>query len=81
VACLAFLWSAQSSKLLRQVAINDTESGVRLSALWAYGFAEGEGAEELLLRQAECDSDARARASLVEMADCFAANEGLWWKI
>lgn len=61
VACLAFLWSARSNKLLRQVAINDTESGVRLSALWAYGFAEGEGAEELLLRQAECDSDARAR--------------------
>ncbi|MCA1565868.1 MAG: hypothetical protein LC803_09560 [Acidobacteria bacterium] len=81
VAGLAFLWSDRGRELLRQVALNDTELGVRLSALWAYGFAGGEGAEELLLRQAECDSDATARASFKEMTECLAANEGLWWKI
>ncbi|HEX8495366.1 MAG TPA: hypothetical protein VF658_21315 [Pyrinomonadaceae bacterium] len=80
VAGLAFLWSARGGELLRQVALNDTELGVRLSALWGYGFAGGEGAEELL-RQAECDSDARARASFRDMTECLAANEGLWWKI
>jgi hypothetical protein len=81
VAGLAFLWSDWGNELLRQAAMNDTESGVRLSALWAYGFAGGEGAEELLLRQAECDSDARVRAFFRDMTDCLAANEGLWWKI
>jgi hypothetical protein len=81
VAGLAFLWSDWGNELLRQVAMNDTESGVRLSALWAYGFAGGEGAEELLLQQAEGDSAARARASFRNMSECLAANEGLWWKI
>lgn len=81
VAGLAFLWSDLGNELLRQVALNDSESGVRLSALWAYGFARGEGAEKLLVRQAECDSDARARASFRDMTECLAANEGLWWKI
>lgn len=81
VAGLAFLWSDCGSELLRQVALNDTDSGVRLSALWAYGFAGGEGAKELLLRRAECESDERVRASLGEMTECLAANEGSWWNI
>ena len=81
VAGLAFLWSDCGHELLRQVALNDTESAVRLSALWAYGFAGGEGAEELLLRQAECDSDATARVSLGEMIERLTANEGSWWNI
>ena len=81
VAGLAFLWSDWGNQLLRQAAVNDTESGVRLSALWAYGFAGGVGAEELLLRQAECDSDARTRVSFRDMIECLVANEGLWWKI
>lgn len=46
--------------------------------LW---FRWGEGAEELLLRQAECDSDVSARTSFKDMTECLAANEGLWWKI
>jgi hypothetical protein len=81
VAGLAFLWSDRGNELLRHAAVNDTESGVRLSALWAYGFAGGDGAEELLLRQAGCDSDARARTSFKDMIEGLAANEGSWWKI
>jgi hypothetical protein len=81
IAVLAYLWSAEGNELLRRAAVNDSEPGIRQSALWAYGFAGGEGTEEFLLRQAECDSDARARASFRDMTDCLAANEGLWWKI
>lgn len=81
VAGLAFLWSARGNELLRQVALNDTDSGVCLSALWAYGFAGGDGAEELLLQRAECDPDARARVSLRAMSECLSANNGSWWKI
>ena len=73
--------SDSGRELLRQVALNDPESAVRLSALWAYGFAGAEDAEELLLRQAECDSSEKARVSLGEMRECLAANEGSWWKI
>jgi hypothetical protein len=60
VAGLAFLWSDCGRELLRQVALNGPESAVRLSVFWAYGFAGVEDAEELLLRQAECDSRERA---------------------
>lgn len=81
VASLAFLWSDCGCELLRQVALKDTEPAMRLSALWAYGFAGGEDAEELLLRQAECESDERVRTSLGEMTECLAANEGSWWSI
>lgn len=81
VAGLAFLWSDCGRELLRQVALNDTESAVRLSALWAYGFAGGEDAENLLLRQAECDSSERVRASIAEMTESLATNEGSWWKV
>jgi hypothetical protein len=81
VACLAFLWSDSGRELLRRVALNDPEPAVRLSALWAYGFAGAEDAEELLLRQAECDSSECARASFREMTESLAANEGSWWRI
>jgi HEAT repeat protein len=63
------------------VALNDAESAVRLSALWAYGFAGGEDAEELLSRQAKCDSSERVRASIAEMTESLATNEGTLWKV
>jgi hypothetical protein len=81
VASLAFLWSDCGRELLRQVALNDTEPVVRLSALWAYGFAGGEDAEELLLRRAECESNERVRASIGEMTGRLTANERSWWNI
>jgi len=61
IAGLAFLWSVKGNELIRGVAMNDRASGLRRSALWAYGFAGGEGAEELLLRQSENDSDPTVR--------------------
>jgi hypothetical protein len=42
VACLAFLWSAEGTKVLRRVALEDVEPGVRKAALWAYFFSCGE---------------------------------------
>lgn len=81
VAGLAFLWSDEGNALLRNAALNDVETGLRQSALWAYGFAGGEGAEELLQQQAERDPDERARAFFKDMAEYLAVNEGLWWKI
>jgi hypothetical protein len=81
VACLAFLWSDSGRELLRQVALNDPEPAVRLSAFWAYGFAGAEDADELLLRQTACDSSESARAALREMTESLATNEGSWWKI
>lgn len=55
IACLAFQWSGDGNELLHHAALNDSESGVRQSALRAYGFAAGEGAEELLREGAEVD--------------------------
>jgi hypothetical protein len=48
VACLAFLWSEEGNKYLRRMAVEDVEPGVRQSALWAYGFANGIDAAELV---------------------------------
>jgi hypothetical protein len=48
VACLAFLWSEEGNKKLRRLAQSDKDSGVRRSALWAYCFAGGKYAGELL---------------------------------
>lgn len=81
VAGLAFLWSDEGNALLRNAALNDIETGLRQSALWAYGFANGERAEELLAQQAESDPDERARASFREMINDLKISEGLWWKI
>lgn len=38
VACLAFLWSAESKEALKRTLVDEAEAGVRESALWAYGF-------------------------------------------
>lgn len=81
VAGLAFPWSNCGRELLRDLALNDTEPAVRLSALWAYGFAGAEDAEELLSLQAECEPNVRARASLGEMTKCLVENQGLWRNI
>jgi hypothetical protein len=67
--------------MLRRVVLNDSEPGLRQSALWAYGFAGGEGAEELLRQRAEADQDERTRDFFREAVACLMANNGLWWKV
>jgi len=57
VSCLAFLSSENGNKLLRKLALRDPEAGVRKSALWAYGFAGGVGAQELVSDRARDDED------------------------
>lgn len=81
VASLAFLWSEEGNEILRRAAICDTESGIRVSALWAYGFAGGEQAKELLSQQAERDPDERACSLFRDISERLKANEGSWWKI
>ena len=81
IACLAFLWSEEGNELLLKTILNDVEPGLRQSALWAYGFAGGEGAAELIVQQAENAPDERARVSFREMIESLKINGGLWWKI
>jgi hypothetical protein len=47
IACLAYVQSEEGNKLLKQLAMKDTEHGLRQSALWAYRFAGGQWAEDL----------------------------------
>lgn len=81
VAGLAFLWSPEGNELLRQAAMNDVESGLRQSALWAYGFARGEDAQALLQQRAESDPDERTRYFFRQAKECLFTNNGMWWKI
>jgi hypothetical protein len=81
IAGLAYLWSAEGNELLRLVALNDSEPGLRQSALWAYGFAGGRGAEELLWERAGSDPDLRTRAFFIQALECLELNDGLWWKV
>lgn len=61
IACLAFLPATRGNQRLRRIAIDDPEPGVRQAALWAYGFAGGADAENLLSERARDDRDARVR--------------------
>lgn len=76
VACLAFLRSIKGNKLLLHTAKNDSDAGVRRAALWAYCFAEGEVAQELLNDCASNDPNVNVR----EFAKKLMENNGvsLW---
>ena len=76
IACLAFLGSNEGNEQLRELAIKDVDPGVRQSALWAYGFAHGEGAFELASRQAEDDISSQVR-SFAEKVQQWSDSE--WW--
>ncbi|MFL6283680.1 MAG: HEAT repeat domain-containing protein [Pyrinomonadaceae bacterium] len=76
IACLAFLWSAEGSERLRRIAVEDPDAGVRQSALWAFGFAGGQGARELLISRGKEDSSSRVREFVREALE---ACEGSWW--
>lgn len=56
VACLAFLRSDKGNNLLLHMARHDSDAGIRRSALWAYCFARGKDAQELLLDRAMNDT-------------------------
>lgn len=69
IACLAFLPSESGNSRLREVAVNDADTGVRQSALWAYGFAEGENAIDFIEERAFQDRDERVRRFVKEMLE------------
>ncbi len=78
VACLAFLWSGEGNARLRRMAEADSDAGVRQSALWAYGFAGGEGARELLIDRSRNDPNERVRAFTREILE---AQDMSWWRV
>jgi hypothetical protein len=61
VACLAFLQTKEAVERLKEVAVKDSSSVVREAALWACGFIEGEGANNLFVFQQKHDPDVRIR--------------------
>lgn len=67
VSCLAFFWSDQGNELLRHIATDDQDYGVRQSALWAYGFATGDEGVSLVNGRAKEDLDARVREFAEDM--------------
>lgn len=81
VAGLAFLWSDEGNELLRRTAISDSEPGLRQSALWAYGFAGGEGAEALFSQQSETDPDNSVRAFCRKVIESLKIDKSPWWKM
>jgi hypothetical protein len=76
IACLAFLPSEAGNEHLRRIAINDSDPGVRQSALWAYGFAGGKDAHDLLNARSENDVDVRIRIFSREIIE---ASKESWW--
>ena len=76
VACLAFLPTESGNACLRDMAINDVDPGVRQSALWAYGFAGGVNARELLEDRAKNDEDSRVRDMAYQV---LVNSENSWW--
>jgi hypothetical protein len=76
IACLAFLWSSEGNEHLEQLATGDPEPGVRQSALWAYGFAGGEDAQELLRDRSRNDANIHVRAFAKK---AMQLDERGWW--
>jgi hypothetical protein len=62
VSCLAFLWSEEGEKLLRRLAVEDSDPGVRQSALWAYWFSNSNDGWELIQRRVQNDPDEMVRS-------------------
>jgi hypothetical protein len=76
IACLAFLSSELGNERLRVLAINDPDSGVWQSALWAYGFAGGPDAQELLVKCSKKDKDSRVRTFARNVLN---VSQESWW--
>lgn len=78
IACLAFLWSEEGNEYLRQMAVADSEPGVRQSALWAYGFAGGNDVQKLLRERCVNDANTHIRF-FSKKAMNFTETE--WWSL
>lgn len=62
VSCLAFLWSDEGNVQLRRLAVEDPDSGVRQSALWAYWFSNNDDGWKLIERRAQDDREEIVRS-------------------
>ena len=78
IACLAFLWSDEGNDQLKAMTETDPDPGVRQSALWAYGFAGGKGARELLRHKSKNDMSDRVREFARQALE---ATDESWWML
>jgi hypothetical protein len=76
IASLAFVWSGEGNKLLKQRAMKDSEPGIRQSALWAARFAGADMAHELATVLAKHDERAEVREFAAQVAG---ADEASIW--
>ena len=60
------------------MAEEDPDPGVRQSSLWAYGFAGGVGARDMLCDKAAHDPNERVRKFASEALE---ADGESWWKM
>lgn len=75
VSCLAFLSSEEGNLRIYKTAMNDIDTGVRQSALWAYGFSVGESAIGFIEDRSFNDKDIRVRKFARNLAENYS---GKW---
>jgi hypothetical protein len=78
IACLAYLQSKEGNEQLRRLAEEDPDAGVRQSAVWAYGFAEGERAFDFVRERRDHDTNAHMQAFLDTALQMTAKG---WWAL
>lgn len=78
IACLAFLRTSEGFERLRHIAIEDPDAGVRQSALWAFGFRDGEGVREFINSRRDSDPSTFVREFVREGLE---SSEGSWWML
>jgi hypothetical protein len=78
IACLAYLQSKEGNEQLKRLAEEDPDAGVRQSAVWAYGFVEGESAFDFVRERRDHDTNAHMQASL---DTALQMTEKGWWAL
>jgi hypothetical protein len=80
ISAIAFLWDHGYHASLHDLALNDSEHGVRRLSLWASGFSGGPEAVELLRRAASGPSSQATEFAHRALAEVASGGEG-WWRL
>lgn len=75
---MAFLSSENTLKELWNLAKDDPEHGIRQSALWAYGFVNGENAIGFIEERSFQDNDPRVRSFARNLVENYS---GKWFDL
>jgi len=78
VACLAYLHSEEGNEQLRRLAVEDPDAGVRQSAVWAYGFANGSRALDFVRERRNQDINTHMQTFL---DTALQITEKGWWAL